>query len=187
MKTAARIIAVIMAVMSLFTYTLSEANSVLAEELREQRELDEAIAGIQEAWEGTEPEELTYSGLVGEEKERRGEYTKHFRRGDGLVEAVTYPYPVHIEQEEEWVDIDNRLELVTLGDGRQVYRNRANDFEVSFGTSLNSEKLVEVSYGGHGLSWKLSGACSAVGEVEAEAGEPAEQTDEERDMGLRFP
>ena len=85
MKTAARIIAVIMAVMSLFTYTLSEANGVLAEELREQRELDEAIAGIQEAWEGTEPEELTYSGLVGEETERRGEYTKHFRRGDGLV------------------------------------------------------------------------------------------------------
>ena len=53
MKTAARIIAAIMVVMSLFTYTLSEANGVLAEELREQRELDEAIAGIQEAWEGT--------------------------------------------------------------------------------------------------------------------------------------
>lgn len=118
---------------------LSEANSVLAEELREQRELDEAIAGMQEAWEGTEPEELTYSGLVGEETERRGEYTKHFRRGDGLVEAVTYPYPVHIEQEGEWVDIDNRLELVTLGDGRQVYRNRANDFEVSFGRALTAK------------------------------------------------
>ena len=58
---------------------------------------------------------------------------------------------------------------------------------MSFGTNLNSEKLVEVSYGGHGLSWKLAGAGSAVCEVETEAGEPAEQTDEERDMGLRFP
>ena len=189
MRKAARIIAVMMAILSFFTYALSDTGLALAQELQEQRELDASIADMKESWEGSEPEELEYSPLVGEDEERREEYTKHFRREDGLTEAVTYPYPVHYEQDGAWKDIDNRLALVSLPDGSVAYQNAANDFQVQFAANLNSEKLVEVSYQGHGLSWKLAGAGSAPGTIDALGGGDTTiaPTDEERDMALRFP
>ena len=47
---------------------------------------------------------------IGELLERRGAYEKHIRMSDGSVLAVSYPSPVHWQNEDGvWVDMDNTV------------------------------------------------------------------------------
>ena len=162
---------------------------------------------------------LAYSPLKGELTEERDESMKVFRRADGAQEAVVYRDPVHYLNGEVWETIDNTLELVMPENGTEVYRNKANDFIVSFSPVFNTDNLITVEYQGHILSWRFTEdvllapeeADPAVSEEDigaAPAGESAEyaslkitdakaeiterehkepETDEERDMLLRFP
>jgi len=127
----------------------------LADEAEEAAQ-SEAIAAYAAANDFSQGNELKYSPLTGELPEERNESMKVFRRADGAQEAVVYSDPIHYLKDETWETIDNTLELVTLEDGTQVYRNKANDFIVSFSPAFNADNLITVESKGHILSWRFA-------------------------------
>ena len=146
------------------------ARTVLAEEI-------EAYAAENDF---SQDNSLAYSPLVGEIQEERDESVKVFRRVDGAQEAVVYSDPIHYLDGEAWETIDNTLELVTLEDGTQAYRNKANDFIVLFSPYFNAENLITVESKGHILSWRFTEdvlfAQQETAETQEEP-EPAEEPD----------
>ncbi|MCL2672132.1 MAG: DNRLRE domain-containing protein, partial [Clostridiales bacterium] len=136
---------------SLFVYYIATPVYVMAEESQNAQ----IIQGYSEANDFSLSPELEYSPLVGELTDERGESRKTFRRIDGLMEAVLYSNPVHFRRDGQWETIDNTLEAVALADGSQGWRNRANDFGVSFAQNFNSDALVTVESGEHSLSWRF--------------------------------
>lgn len=60
---------------------------------------------------GGDPETGEDRTILGELDDQRDEYEKHFRLSDGSNMAVSYPIPVHYEENGEWEDIDNTLQL----------------------------------------------------------------------------
>lgn len=62
---------------------------------------------------------------------------------------------MHFQRDGQWETIDNTLEPVTLANGSQGWRNRANDFSVSFAQNFDSDALVTVESAGHSLSWRF--------------------------------
>ena len=56
-----------------------------------------------------EDEEFETGRIVGEITDKREINVKHFRTDNGLVIAATYPYPVHYEENGQWMDIDNTI------------------------------------------------------------------------------
>jgi RHS repeat-associated protein len=118
--------------------------------------LANAIEAYTAANDFSQDNSLAYSPLIGELWEERDESVKVFRRADGAQEAVMYSDPVHFLRDETWEAIDNTLELVTLEDGTQVYRNKANDFIVSFSPYFNADNLITVESKGHILSWRFT-------------------------------
>ena len=127
----------------------------LAEDAEEAAQ-SEAIEAYADANDFSQNHALEYSPLIGELPEGRDESTKVFRRADGAQEAVVYSDPIHYLNGETWETIDNTLELVTLEDGTQVYRNKANDFIVSFSPAFNADNLITVESKGHILSWRFA-------------------------------
>ena len=159
----------------------------LAEDAEETAQ-SEAIEAYADANDFSQNHALEYSPLIGELSEDRDESIKVFRRADGAKEAVVYSDPIHYLNGETWETIDNTLELVTLEDGTQVYRNKANDFVVSFSPTFNADNLITVESKGHILSWRFAeGVLFAQEEPvkeeteapEAEVPEEPEQSDEQ--------
>lgn len=164
---------------------------------------------------------LAYSPLKGELTGNRDESIKVFRRADGAQEAVVYRDPVHFLKGEKWETIDNTLELVKDKGGTEVYRNKANDFSVSFSPVFSADDLITVENNGHVLSWRFAKEVTTADNdplyqvgpatVGAETADAAltptnnlisitdaqaavierdrkdPETDEERDMRMRFP
>ena len=127
----------------------------LAEDAEEAAQ-SEAIEAYAAANDFSQGNELTYSPLTGELPKERNESMKVFRRADGAQEAVVYSDPIHYLKDETWETIDNTLELVTLENGTQAYRNKANDFIVSLSPTFNADNLITVESKGHILSWRFT-------------------------------
>ena len=166
----------------------------------EEAALTEAIEEYSDANDFSQDPALAYSPLIGEWTDGRDESVKVFRRADGAKEAVVYSDPIHYRNGEAWETIDNTLEPVVRKDGTQAYRNKANDFVVSFSPVFNADRLVTVESKGYALSWRFAEeALIAEGtqydtlpitDAQAEVAvreTPAPKTDAERDMQLRFP
>lgn len=139
----------------LFVYYLATPVKALAESA-ERAEAIETYADATNDFSANT--ELEYSPLVGEEEANREEFIKVFRRADGAREAVVYTQPIHYLRNGEWETIDNTLELITLEDGSKIYRNKANDFVVSFAELFSSDQLVTIESADKSLSWRFIGA-----------------------------
>ena len=115
-----RHISFVIALVSIAAFCLNMPLRVLAEEMKEDRDIEEYADKT-----GFSPDtEVAYSSLVSEIETLRGESEKRFLREDGAYEAVVYPYPVHKEGNGTWKDIDNTLtyteEGFTTKDGADV-------------------------------------------------------------------
>lgn len=79
------------ALVSIAVCCLNMPLRVLAEEMKEDRDIEEYADKT-----GFSPDtEVAYSSLVSEIETLRGESEKRFLREDGAYEAVVYPYPGH--------------------------------------------------------------------------------------------
>ncbi|MBR3475194.1 MAG: DNRLRE domain-containing protein, partial [Oscillospiraceae bacterium] len=92
---------------------------------------------------------------------------------DGSNMAVVYPAAVHFEENGDWAEIDNQLELRDDAEGGQVYVNRRNSFGVSLPAALDKESWFGVSTGGHSLFFRLLGVQESEAAV-AEEPKPSE-------------
>lgn len=97
------------------------------------------------------------SVVLGEAEGLRGQFEKHFAKGDGTMTAIVYPTAVHYEKDGEWVDYDNTL-VSTARDGQMVYQNSSNPLQVQFAQEGEQEDLVHLEYDGHEISWSLATA-----------------------------
>lgn len=105
-----------------------------------------------------EPEDLLLEDVT-----LRNEFEKHFYVGeteDGQSEmiAATYAEPVHFQQGEEWVDIDNTLNQVVNENDDLVLENANNPVNVQFAVDSTSEKLVTLQNQGYEVSWSIAGS-----------------------------
>lgn len=80
------------------------------------------------AEDATETEEAV---PVMEVLEKRSEYAKHYLMSDGTHKMVTYPTPVHYQEDSEWAEIDQTL----IAEGNRLIP-RSSPLEVSFGTTI---------------------------------------------------
>jgi hypothetical protein len=145
-----RILSGLLILVSLFVYYVGNPLKALAEE----QEVTENIEEYAEATDFAIGGEEEYSPLVGEISELREERVKQLRRADGAIEAVIYSQPVNYYADGEWHKIDNSLEAEEE-DGVTVYKNAANDFEVTFAEDFDSEELVRVASGDNELTWRF--------------------------------
>ena len=150
-----KLLSIALTLIMIFVSYVAMPAKALAEEA-ERAELAENIEQYAAANDFSQDNTLTYSPLVGELREDRDESVKVFRRADGAQEAVIYSDPIHYLNGEVWETINNTLELVMLEDGTEVYRNKANDFVVSFSPAFNADNLITVESKGHILSWRFT-------------------------------
>ena len=158
MKTVKRVLSLALILVMVFSYYLFEPSKALANGIQRR----EAIEAYNQVNDYSGNAALAYSPLIGEDENAREESIKVFRRADGAREAVVYAQPIHFQRDGAWETIDNTLELVTLEDGSQVYRNRANDFAVSFAPLFSSDELVTVELNGQSLSWRFVGSDPSI-------------------------
>ena len=154
-KRLQRLAGILLVAVMLFVSYIAIPAKALAEDAEEAAQA-EAIEAYADANDFSQDHALEYSPLIGELSEGRDESIKVFRRADGAKEAVIYSDPIHYLNGEAWEPIDNTLELVTLENGTQVYRNKANDFVVSFSTTFSADNLITVESKGHILSWRFA-------------------------------
>ena len=95
------------------------------------------------------------SPIIGEDISKREENVKYYRHEDGTYTAAVYSEPVHYQEDGEWRDIDNTLELKSGEDGKAYYTNRENAFEVRMPQNADGETPVQVEANGYSLSWTL--------------------------------
>ncbi len=88
--------------------------------------------------------------IVGEDTERRDQFTRHFLTEDGSSLAAVYEVPVHYRKDGGWAQIDNTL---ILDEAEGVYRNRASDFLAAFSKASAAKDLVELSTKDGACSW----------------------------------
>ena len=168
-----KLLSIALTLIMIFVSYVAMPAKALAEEAKEA-EQTEAIEAYADANDFSQDNSLAYSPLVGELREERDESVKVFRRADGAQEAVIYSDPIHYLNGEAWETIDNTLELVTLEDGTQAYRNKANDFIVSFSPYFNADNLITVESKGHILSWRFTEDVPFAQEESAEEAETPE-------------
>ncbi|MDO4564628.1 MAG: InlB B-repeat-containing protein, partial [Clostridia bacterium] len=186
MKNATRGFSILLAIVTVFVYYLAVPAKVMALEAEQERIVEE-YTDINDF---SKTSELVYSPLVGEVEKERTANSKTFRRADGAYETVLYPYPVHYEKNNEWVDIDNSLVPVTDEKGNVVgYRNNSSGVGVQFATALNSGELVKYELDGKSLSWSFLGIENVAASIvsNSSSGSRVSLSDEEKDMQLRFP
>ena len=132
---------------------------------------DSGTPGSAQNESGSEAEALILP--AGEIPDKREANIKHFRMTDGSNMAVVYPAAVHFEENGDWAEIDNQLELRDDAEGGQVYVNRRNSFGVSLPAALDKESWFGVSTGGHSLFFRLLGVQESKAAV-AEEPKPSE-------------
>ena len=150
-----RLTSILLALIMVFVSYIAMPAKAIADEAA-HAVVSEAIAAYAAANDFSQGNELKYSPLTGELPKERNESMKVFRRADGAQEAVVYSDPIHYLKDETWETIDNTLELVTLENGTQAYRNKANDFIVSLSPTFNADNLITVESKGHSLSWRFT-------------------------------
>ena len=94
--------------------------------------------------------------IIGEVLESRTEYSKEFKLSNGLYMAAVYPQAVHYEENGQWEEIDNTLQLTTV-DGASVYTNTAGVWDISFPASVTEDTGISITKDGYTLSFYLDG------------------------------
>lgn len=97
--------------------------------------------------------------IVTELKERRDEYTKHFRMDDGTIMALTYDIPVHYKNKKgEWIDYDNTLiseSTASPDEASQIsYSNKKSKLDVNLASEADKDNLISISSSKGNLSWE---------------------------------
>ena len=184
-KAAKRVIGILLAGICLFVSYVAMPAKALADELETSRIIKE----YESKTDFSRDVQLTYSPLIGEEENKRGESEKHFLRADGAVEAVLYPYPVHMQENGKWRDIDNTLIPFTDEKNKETRYRTVAGADVQFGDSLDADQLVRYTLNDQSVSWRflrMEGGKAQVLSQESEV--LAELAGNERqDMELRFP
>ena len=105
-----------------------------------------AVPNDEETVQATAPQDVNEATVVAEDVSKREERVKHFRMSDGSFTAVSYNTPVHYRDENgDWADIDNELELTVDADGNEVYRSKNAVVSTAFSTDLESGELLTSS------------------------------------------
>lgn len=91
--------------------------------------------------------------VLGENIERRTEFSKEFQLSDGSSMLVVYPEAVHYDENGQWEEIDNTLSLTTAG----TYATTAGDWNVSFPQQLTTENKITITQNGYTLGIGMSG------------------------------
>ena len=154
--TIDKLLSSLLIIATIFATCLFQPMKAVADETHEIHRI-EALNSI---WSSNNQELLPNASVVGENVARRESNTKHFFRDDSFSLAAVYPYSVHYMKNGAWADIDNRLSLVTLADGNQVYKNAANSYSIAFATSASDSELVRIEKENVSISWSMENASS---------------------------
>lgn len=106
-------------------------------------------------------EETVSSGddILYEIVELRDQYTKVFRLRNGNNLAYISGLPIHYQEDNSWVDIDNTLLEDTT---EEIYTNQANDFTVELPQEMDGQMPVSIDKDGYTVSFQLLGNPKAV-------------------------
>ena len=110
---------------------------------------------VSEETASAETSEIPEVYIEGEVTELRSEYEKHYRLTDGSFMAVQYQVPVHYEDDGQWVDIDNRLEAVTMFSGDSVYQAINGENVQAFASDLSDGTIMTMANGNHMISMSI--------------------------------
>lgn len=184
MKRSLRLLSMLMAVICLFVFSLFQPIYGITTQVKADSYLDKSIENYNAVWDDTGSQELEYSPIIGELTELRDEDVKQFRRADGAIELVMYPYAVHYEKNGQWEDIDNTIIQTTNEAGQTVYVNTSSDFQVEFGSQINS---INITYQGETLSITPVSEQTLKANVINTTSSRSGITDEDQDDLWRFP
>jgi RHS repeat-associated protein len=103
------------------------------------------------------------ANIVSELKERRDEYTKHFRMDDGTIMAVTYDCPVHYKNNKgKWVEYDNSLIAESEATPDEIapepLTNKKSNINIELAPDTKTDNLVKISSKKGNITWKYTGA-----------------------------
>lgn len=103
--------------------------------------------------------------------EYRSSNSKHYRtENDHEFKAVYYNNDVHYLCGNEWLDIDNSLES-EFKSGKKYYKNKSNNFKVSFSSDNSKNDLVELKYQNYKLSFAIADSVETSSEITEMNGE----------------
>ena len=91
--------------------------------------------------------------IVSEAVSKRGEFEKHFLCDDGSFIAVSYPEPVHMQVDDQWVDIE--LPLVEENDRIVLLGEDADISLAQTTTAAEEDGLVNINKDNHDLKWTV--------------------------------
>ncbi len=98
----------------------------------------------------TDAEKDTEAEILYEVKEKRDEYTKVYKKSNGVYTAVMTEEPLHYLDDGEWKEIDNSMIL----DGN-LYTNLSNLFNVELPKNIDEDKELTVEKDGFELSFSI--------------------------------
>ena len=166
MKRVKEILSYILIAATFFTSILFQPLDALAD----MSQQSQYLSSLNDIWSANDALPDVNGKIIGEDASRREANAKHFIRADKLREAAVYPFNIHYLEDGEWVDIDNRLELVTLEDGTQAYKNASNAFEVYFSTAADGNELVRIVKDEYSVSWSVSNASTSPARLNQDGG-----------------
>ncbi len=90
--------------------------------------------------------------IIGEDDTRRQRNVKEFKQSDGSYIAAVYPFPIHVQKDEKWVDIDNTLQpqsqplskstLLNGNSATKFYAPKNSNFDVRLSENTADENLI---------------------------------------------
>ena len=103
------------------------------------------------------------ANIVSELKERRDEYTKHFRMDDGTIMAVTFDCPVHYKNDKgKWVEYDNSLIAESEATPDEItpepLTNKKSNINIELAPDTKTDNLVKIDSKKGNITWKYTGA-----------------------------
>ena len=111
-----------------------------------------------------QPSDSQPAEILSEIPELREANVKHFLLDDGTYMAAMYDKPVHYDENGEWKDIDNTLQLQTAQDPEDVegFVNIDNSVQIKLAKKADSDKLVKINQDDYQISWSYAGADPSV-------------------------
>ncbi len=140
-----KILSTILSVILLF-YVLP--TTAMAEEinsaLNRNEDLEELLSNP------VEVEDVSAAAIIGEVKEKRDEYTKVFKKGDGSYTAMMSAEPLHYLSDGVWENIDNSM-IFSGGN----YTNNKNEFNVELPKKIDENKKLIIEKDNYSLSFTV--------------------------------
>jgi len=112
-----------------------------------------------ETIEKNDSQEETTSKIVCEVNELREEKTKYFICEDGSYIAASYSEPIHYEDNGEWKEINNELELNSTfksRTGKAMYTPKSGALDIQIPQSFSSGQKVSATNKGYSIKFGVS-------------------------------